>query len=126
MGGKLLVRILAACVIATFAFAPLVAAAPKKTTKKNTKTFSLKGGDRKTFMVPYPDALKFGNAKYGGSVAILKPAKLGKGQKAPDLKKVKVISKGSAVGGSDFSAKVNNANAKDTAPVQVRLTATTT
>jgi hypothetical protein len=127
MRGRPLLRIIGTGATATLLIASLAVAAPKKPTAKHTtKTFTLAAGATKTFDVGYPDALKFGNAKYSGKVEILKPTKVGKGQKAPDLKKVKVLSKGSAVGGSVYRAKVKNGNAKGTAPARVRITATTT
>ena len=119
-------RILVAGVAATLAVAPLAGAAPKPTVKHTTKTFSLAAGKTRTFNVPYPDALKFSNAKYSGKVEILAPATVKSGQKKPDLKKVKVLSMGSATGGSVFRARVRNGNAAGTAPVRVQITATTT
>jgi hypothetical protein len=90
-------------------------AAKTRHTKSVTKTFVLKSGATKAFNVGYPLALKYGNAKYSGKVVI-----------QPKSSKVKVLSKGSAVGGSVFRVKVRNGNASSVHPVSVRITATTT
>jgi hypothetical protein len=94
------------------------------TTLRRSKTFMLRAGSTKTFLLAYPDALKFAGASYRGSVRVLGPSPSASGS-APSLLKVRVLFHGSALGGSDYSAKVQNANPAGTAPVRVALTATT-
>lgn len=93
-------------------------------TLSNTKTFTLAPGKTKTFKVTYPDALKYGGSTYSGRVRILPPASNAHGA-TPSLSKVHVLSKGSALGGSAFAVRVHNGNRPGTAPLRVRVTATT-
>jgi hypothetical protein len=102
-------------------------------TLRKTKTFTLRSGKTKTFKVAYPDGLTYARSKYSGKVTILAPAPGVRGVK-PSLKKVHVLSKStgcalgatgcSCPGGGYFCATVKNAN-KGTAPIRVRITATT-
>lgn len=93
-------------------------------TLHKTKTFKLASAKTKTFKVGYPDALKYSGSTYSGKVKILPPAKGSKGKK-PTLGKVKILSQGSCLGGSDFCVKVRNGNSASAAAVRVRVTATT-
>ncbi len=89
-----------------------------KVHKVTNKTFTLPGHSARTFNVPYPDALKFAGARYSCTATV---SGLGK-------KYVKILSRGSALGGSQCRVKARN-NAKlpsiDTT-ARVRVTATTT
>lgn len=100
------------------------AAVSKRVTLQNTQTFTVAAGQTKTFMVGYPDALKYGGSKYSGNVQILTPL-YPSGITPPSLGKVKILSKGSCLGGSDYCASVRNANKTGTARVGVRITTTT-
>jgi hypothetical protein len=86
--------------------------------KSNSKTFLLPATTTKTFNVGYPVALKYKNAKYSCTATV---SGLGK-------KNVKILSRGSAVGGTVCRVKARN-TAKlpslDTT-ANVRVTATTT
>jgi hypothetical protein len=108
------IALCAIVVLLPAAYAGTVAAKTRHT-KSVTKTFVLRSGTTKTFNVGYPFALKYANAKYSGKVVI-----------QPKSSKVKVLSKGSAAGGSVFRVKVRNGNAISVHPVGVRVTATTT
>jgi hypothetical protein len=122
-------RIVLCAVVAAGCAGPgaVATAAPKTThTKSVTRTFTLSSGATKSFDVGYPFALKYAHAKYRGKVQILAPAHVRKGQLKPRLAKVKVLSKGSALGGSDYRVKVKNGNVSGAAAVRVRVTATTT
>ncbi len=100
------------------------AAAVHRITLHNTKTFTVGAGKTQTFKVAYPDALKFGGSTYSGTVRILPPSKTARGS-TPSLAEVRVLSKGPSLGGSVFAVKVRNGNNAGTAPVRVRVTATT-
>ena len=107
-----------ACATAlTGASAALVGASAAKTRKSKSKTFTLPAHTTKTFNVGYPFALKYKNAKY---TCTAKVSGLGK-------KNVKILRRGSALGGSVCRVKARN-NAKipsiDTT-AKVRVTATT-
>jgi hypothetical protein len=97
-----------------------VAVGASRVTLHKTKTFKLASGKTKTFKVGYPDALKFKGSKYSGKVKLI-----AKGKKPAKLKKVKVLSKGSCMGGSSFCVKVQNNNNVGRSPVRVRVTAST-
>jgi hypothetical protein len=96
------------------------------TTKTHVQTTSVAAGHTVTINVIYPDALKYGNARYSGSVVVMQPKTVRAGLQRPNLAKVKVLSKGSALGGSVYRVKVRNLNAAGTAPARVRVTARTT
>jgi redox-sensitive bicupin YhaK (pirin superfamily) len=100
-----------------------VAAGPQKL--HQTSTFELAAGKTTKFTVPYPDALEYFGAVYAGSVTVNGPSASERGRK-PDLRKVTIESQGNALGGSEYAAKVENANAPGTAPVRVVITAATT
>jgi hypothetical protein len=88
-------------VIALFVLAGTALAA---VTKSKSKSVTITAGTTKTVVVPYPDALKFGNAKYSCTVKVVTGT-------------AKVVSKGSAQGGSVCQAKIKatgNGNAKVT------------
>jgi hypothetical protein len=100
-----------------------VAAGPR--TFHDTETFVLPGAKTERFSVPYPRALEYGNATYAGDLTVLGPSPTEHGRK-PDLRKVHIKSQGSALGGSQYSATIVNANAARSAPVRVVITTTTT
>ncbi|HEX3318999.1 MAG TPA: hypothetical protein VHR88_13335 [Solirubrobacteraceae bacterium] len=90
----------------------IVAVAAAATTKTKSKTVTVLKGKTRTAIVPYPNALQQGNAKYKCSASVVS------GNKS----KVK-ISKGSAEGGSVCQAKITN---KGSSSAKVKVTATTT
>jgi hypothetical protein len=102
----------------------LAIAAPGRKVLHNSQTRTLAAGTTKTFEIVYPDALKYGGSTYSGKVQILPPARRAHGRR-PSLRKVRIRSRGSCVGGSEFCARVRNSNPRGTAPVRVRITATT-
>lgn len=106
------------CVVALATAPALLGGASAKTRKSTSKTFVLPATTTKTFTVGYPLALKFKGAKYGCTAKVS-----GLGQKY-----VKILSRGSALGGSVCRVKARN-RAKlpsiDTT-AKVRVTATTT
>ena len=69
-----------------------------KTTKSARKTVTLLQGQTKTINVGYPQALKHAGAKYSCTAKVSGPAK----------KKVKILSRGSALGGSVCRVKAKN------------------
>ena len=95
-----------------------VAAAAGGVVLHKTKTFKLSGGKTKTFEVRYPDALKYKGSKYSGKVKVA-------GFEPRNIKKVKILHKGSCLGGSVFCVKVRNGNDPSNRKVTVTLTATT-
>ena len=117
-------RPLIICVLLVLGGGGAALAASNGKTLHDVKTFTLQAGKTKKFLVPYPDALKVAGSTYSGKVQILAPTPGTPGTQ-PSLKLVHVKSKGSVLGGSDFSATVQNANKAGTASVRVRITATT-
>ena len=105
--------------VAVLAVAAVAVAAGPITLHK-TKTFKLKSNTTKTYKVGYPDALKYKKSKYSGKVKLV-----ANGKKPAKLAKVKILSKGSCLGGSTFCVKVRNNDNKGRSPVTVKVTATT-
>jgi ABC-type amino acid transport substrate-binding protein len=102
-------RIIACIALFAFSFAAVASAAASKT---KSKSASVAAGKTRTITVAYPDALKFGDAKYKCS------AKVTEGDES-----MVTIKKGSAQGGSVCQAKATN---KGSDSVTVKVTATTT
>jgi hypothetical protein len=116
--GRAWTRPAATAAIAVVLAAVLIVPAAAKTTLRKTKTFTLHAHTTKTFNVAYPAALKYKGAKYGCTVVVSGPGKSG----------VKILSKGSALGGSVCRVKARNSN-KFEDPLEdakLKITATTT
>ena len=104
--------------------AAVTAMAASSITKHQISAISVPAGQTRTLTVPYPDALKYGNARYSGHATIkLRPVG-GKGRPA-SVTKVKIVKAGSVEGGSEFQARVYNGNAAGTTAVRLYVTATT-
>jgi hypothetical protein len=69
-----------------------------KTTKSAHKTVGLEQGQTKTINVGYPQALKYRGAKYSCTAKVSGPARMS----------VKILSRGSALGGSVCRVKAKN------------------
>jgi hypothetical protein len=91
-------------------------------TKHHYGATTIAAGQTRTVTVIYPDALEYGNASYSGSVRVVA---LASGGRAPDLVKVRILTRGSALGGSEYQVRAHNTNARGTAPVRLEVTATT-
>jgi hypothetical protein len=91
-------------------------------TKHSSASVVLAAGETRALSTPYPDALEYGNARYSGRVRVV--AISGAGAK-PSLAKVRILSSGASLGGSQYSARVHNGNAPGTAAVRVTVIATT-
>ena len=76
------------------------AAVAAKTRLQRSKTFTLHAHTTKTFNVGYPAALKFKGAKYSCTVTVSGPGKRG----------VKILSRGSALGGTVCRVRARNNN----------------
>ena len=99
------------------------ALAARSITKHQTGSISVPAGQTRTLTVPYPDALKYGNARYSGHAAIeLRP--VGSGRPA-SVKKVKILKAASVEGGSAFQVRVHNGNLVGTSAVRLQVSATT-
>ena len=89
-------------VIGALACAAALAGAPaalgRTATTANVRTFTLGGSQTLTFQVPYPFALKYGNARYSCSASVS-----GRGSRY-----VRILSRGSALGGSVCQVKARN------------------
>jgi len=111
--GRLAVIAALACVVA-LSFAAVAIA---KTKTSHSKTVTLPAKNTKTIDVRYPFALKFKNAKYSCTFQV----------SGPGAKNVKILSHGSALGGTVCRVKARN-NSKipsiDTT-AKVKVTATT-
>jgi hypothetical protein len=92
-------------------------------TKTRVGKVRLPAGSTRTVSVPYPDALKYGNARYSG-VHVLRRKPFSAGS-PPLLAKVRILSAHSIEGGSLYSVRADNANAPGTAPVELIVTART-
>ena len=114
--------------VAVIAAAVLVAVgaamAATSTIKHATGFFTIAARQTRTFYVPYPDALRYGNARYSGRAVVLAP-KSGANGRAPNLKKVKILDARSALGGSEYEVRAHNDNGADTAALRVEVIATT-
>jgi hypothetical protein len=97
---------------------------PTAVTKRLTGFYAIPARATRTFNLPYPDALKYGNARYSGRVVVLAP-KAGATGRTPDLKKLSILYAGSALGGSEYEVRARNDNRAGTAAVRVELIATT-
>jgi hypothetical protein len=116
-------RALAITLLAALLGAAAAAAAANSITKNEINTVTLTPGSTRTLSVPYPDALKYGNARYSGSHDLMrKPFSAGS---PPTLAKVRILTTQSIEGGSLYSVRAHNANAPGTAPVQLVVIATT-
>jgi hypothetical protein len=102
--------------------ASVSAAAAGSMTKHFYGSKKIAAGQTRTVTVSYPDALEYGNAVYSGSVRVVAVAG---GGRAPDLAKVRILSRGSVLGGSGYQVRVRNTSAHGTAPVRLEVTATT-
>jgi hypothetical protein len=100
------------------------ALAASSITKHYTVTVAVPAGRSRTLAVPYPDALQYGNARYRGHAVLLAPAAGASGRR-PDLAKVRIVDRGSVLGGSEYEARAINDNAAGTAAVRLSVTATT-
>lgn len=117
--------ILAGVVLGVLACASTAAlASSTPLVKRASRTISLRAGQTRTVLVPYPDALEFGGARYSGRVKVLSVAAPGHGRQ-PSLLLVKVLSKASSEGGSLLRVRIRNANAPGTLPVRALITAIT-
>ncbi len=116
-------RALAIMLLAALLGTASAAAAYRSLTSNRFGSITLAPGSTRTLSVPYPDALKYANARYQGSHELKrKPFSAGS---PPDLAKVAIIAAQSIEGGSLYSVGAHNANAPATAPVQLIVIATT-
>jgi Flp pilus assembly protein CpaB len=100
------------------------ALAARSITKNQIGSISVPAGQTRTLTVPYPDALKYGNARYSGHATIALRSVASPGRPA-SVKKVKILNTGSVEGGSAFQVRVYNGNHAGTSAVHVQVTATT-
>ena len=94
------------------------AAVAAKVRLSKSKTLTVHSHTTKAIDVGYPAALKYGGAKYSCTASISGPGKSGG----------KILSRGSALGGTVCRVKVRNANKFEDPldDIKVRVTATTT
>jgi len=93
-------------------------------TKHKTGSISVPAGQTRTLTVPYPDALKYGNARYSGHAAIELRRVGGSGRPA-SVTKVKILKAASVEGGSAFQVRAYNGNLGGTTAVRLQVTTTT-
>ena len=108
-----------AAIVAIAAVLAVVLTAPAGATTRLSKsrTFTLHAHSTSTYNIPYPAALKFRGARYSCKVAVSGPGKRG----------VRILSRGSALGGTVCRVKARNTN-KFEDPLddaKVKVTATT-
>jgi hypothetical protein len=114
----------AAAIGALVLLAGAVAFAATAITKHASATLRIPPGATGTLVVPFPDALKYGNARYSGRSGVLAP-KPGQKGRAPSLVKVKILAAEPVLGGSEYQARARNGNSAGTAAVRLYVTATT-
>ena len=116
-------RAVAAAVAVIALLAATAALATASITKHHTRIAELAPGATRTFTIPYPDALEYGNARYYGTVGTgVAPGIHGS---KPNLKRVRILEEHSVLGGSAFQVRAHNGNAAGTAAVQLQVIATT-
>jgi hypothetical protein len=98
--------------------AAVAGASSAKTTKSARRTVAVLQGQTKTIDVGYPQALKYAGAKYSCTDKVSGPAK----------SKVKILSRGSALGGSVCRVKATNTSKVSglDGTASITVTATTT
>jgi hypothetical protein len=100
------------------------ALAARSITKHQIGSISVPAGQTRTLTVPYPDALKYGNARYSGHTTLeLRP--VGGAGRPASVKKVKILKAGSVEGGSAFQVRAYNGNLAGTSAVRLQVIATT-
>lgn len=110
-------RFAAVVALACIAALSVASVALAAVVKSNSKTVTLGARSTKTVTVPYPDALKFGGATYKCTWKIT----------GVDPGKVKILSHGSAEGGTVCRVKARNPAAPSIdASVRFKVIATTT
>jgi hypothetical protein len=93
--------------------------------KHSVDIVGLPAGHARTVNVPFPDALKYDNARYSGRVVVL-GAFPGTPGRRPRRALVRIQRAQPAVGGSEWQVRVRNDNPSGTAPVRLEVIATTT
>jgi hypothetical protein len=108
--------VLACCT--ALSFAAFAASSSAKTTKSAHKTVALLQGQTKTINVRYPQALKHRGAEYSCRARVSGPAR----------SHVKILSRGSALGGSVCRVKAKNTSRVSglDGTAKITVTATTT
>ena len=115
--GRFAALVALVCAAALAGPAALAGAADAKAQGSNSKTFVLPAHTTKTFQVGYPFALRFGGVTYSCKVTV---SGLGK-------RFVKILSRGSALGGTVCRVKARNNAALPSidTTAKVKVTATT-
>jgi hypothetical protein len=109
-------------VIVVALVASATAFAASSLTRRSHASKKIAAGQAVTVTVGYPDALEYGNAVYSGTVRVIA---VKHGGRAPNLAKVRILSRGSVLGGSAYQVRARDDNAHGTAPVRLEVTATT-
>ena len=116
-------RRLLAIALAAALIAAALAAAAGAVTKHTSGSIDIPAGATRALSVPFPDALRYGNARYSGSHR-LEPKPLAPGSR-PDLAKVTILAAQPVEGGSLYRVRARNGNRRGSAPVRLSVTATT-
>jgi hypothetical protein len=107
---------------AAILLAAATALASGSVTDHSSASFKVGPGKTRMLAVSYPDALKYGNATYSGRYVVRAvKSKL----RPPNLADVKILYADSVLGGSSYEVRARNTNAAGTAPVAIKITATT-
>jgi len=117
---RALVLALAGALLATAVGA---GASASSITKHKLASVDIPAGVTRALSVPYPDALKYGNARYSGSRRLSR--KPGARGSRPDLAKVEILEAQSVEGGSLYRVRAHNGNPLGSAPVRLTVIATT-
>lgn len=112
-----------AIALAAALLAAALAAAATSITKHMTGSIDIPAGATRALSVPFPDALRYGNARYSGAHK-LAPKRLAAGSR-PDLAKVAILEAQAVEGGSLYRVRARNGNPRGSAAVRLTVIATT-
>ena len=112
-----------AIALALALLATAVGAAATSITKHTIASVDIPAAATRALSVPYPDALKYGNARYSGSHTLAREP--GAPGSRPDLAKVAILEAQSVEGGSLYLVRARNRNGRGSAPVRLTVIATT-
>ena len=104
--------------------APAVAAgAASSITKNSIASVDIQAGATRALSVPYPDALRYANARYSGHHEVAR--KPGARGSRPNLARVRILEAQSVEGGSLYRVRAHNANRSASTAVRLTVIATT-
>ena len=116
-------RALAITLLAAALLAAAVAAASTSVTKNMIGSVDIPAGATRALSVPFPDALRYANARYSGSHRLARKP-LAPGSR-PEPAKVAILESQPVEGGSLYIVRARNGNPRGSAAVRLTVIATT-